>query len=80
MESGFHTSDSDSGGPGRDCHSGLQRSVGFLNMKVALSHTLYVRYRQIETFGRSTIRRFDANTSALKKLAARNYEDALQVC
>ena len=37
------------------------------------------RYRQIETFGRSTIRRFDKNMSALKQLAARNYEDALQV-
>ena len=37
------------------------------------------RYRQIDTFGRSTIRRFDKNMSALKQLAARNYEDALQV-
>ncbi|KAK7689700.1 hypothetical protein QCA50_007495 [Cerrena zonata] len=36
------------------------------------------RFRQVPTFGRSKIRRFDNNTSALKKLAARNYEDMLQ--
>jgi hypothetical protein len=38
------------------------------------------RYRQIPTFGRDTIRRFDANVSAMKKLAARDWEDLLQVC
>ena len=43
--------------------------------KLVLSY----RFRYIETFGRGTIRRFDRNTSALKKLAARNYEDCLQV-
>ncbi|THH26439.1 hypothetical protein EUX98_g7748, partial [Antrodiella citrinella] len=37
-----------------------------------------LRYRQIPTFGRSTIRRISSNTSALKKLAARDYEDYLQ--
>ena len=31
------------------------------------------------TFGRSTIRRFHANVSAMKKLAARDFEDILQV-
>lgn len=44
-----------------------------------ITNERHSRYRQIPTFGRSTIRRFDNNTSALKKLAARNYEDALQV-
>lgn len=39
-----------------------------------------LRYRQVPTFGRSTIRRMSENTSALKQLAARNYEDFLQVC
>ncbi len=38
------------------------------------------RYRQIPTFGRDTIHRFDANVSAMKKLAARDWEDLLQVC
>jgi hypothetical protein len=33
----------------------------------------------VPTFGRSTIRRFVNNASAMKKLAARNYEDLLQV-
>ncbi|KAI0069257.1 hypothetical protein BV25DRAFT_1867060 [Artomyces pyxidatus] len=36
------------------------------------------RYRQVPTFGRATIRRFSDNASAMKKLAARNYEDLLQ--
>ncbi|KAF7974005.1 hypothetical protein HWV62_13627 [Athelia sp. TMB] len=36
------------------------------------------RYRQISSFGRDTIRRFSANISELKKLAARDYEDMLQ--
>ena len=38
------------------------------------------RYRQIPTFGASTIRRFSSNASAMKKLAARDFEDLLQVC
>jgi hypothetical protein len=33
----------------------------------------------IPAFGRDTIRRFTSNTSDLKKLAARDYEDILQV-
>jgi hypothetical protein len=33
----------------------------------------------VPTFGRSTIRRFVNNASAMKKLAARNFEDLLQV-
>jgi hypothetical protein len=36
-------------------------------------------YRQITTYGRDTIRKFDANVSAMKKLAARDWEDLLQV-
>ncbi|KAJ7364427.1 hypothetical protein DFH08DRAFT_731010 [Mycena albidolilacea] len=36
------------------------------------------RYRMVPTFGRSTIRRFVNNASAMKKLAARNFEDLLQ--
>ena len=36
-------------------------------------------YRKIPTFGSDTIRRFTTNVSELKKLAARNFEDLLQV-
>ncbi|KAJ6457005.1 hypothetical protein C8R47DRAFT_1248481 [Mycena vitilis] len=36
------------------------------------------RYRQIPTFGAATIRRFTDNAAAMKKLAARNFEDLLQ--
>ncbi|KDR65796.1 hypothetical protein GALMADRAFT_1362616 [Galerina marginata CBS 339.88] len=36
------------------------------------------RYRRVSTFGRNTIRRFSNNASAMKKLAARDFEDRLQ--
>lgn len=38
------------------------------------------RYKTIPTFGRSTIRKIRKNVSAMKNLAARDYEDFLQVC
>lgn len=37
-------------------------------------------YRQVPTFGRDTIRCFTNNVSEMKQLAARDYEDLLQVC
>lgn len=37
------------------------------------------RYRLVPTFGRDTIRRFAENMSAMKKLAARDFEDMIQV-
>jgi hypothetical protein len=37
------------------------------------------RFRSVPTFGRDTIRRFHTNVSALTKLAARDFEDILQV-
>ncbi|KAJ7179977.1 hypothetical protein C8R43DRAFT_871063, partial [Mycena crocata] len=37
------------------------------------------RFRQVPTFGQSTIRRFTSNTSALKKMAAWNYQAILLV-
>jgi hypothetical protein len=36
------------------------------------------RYCLIPTFGKDTIRRFTENTSKLKHMAARNFEDFLQ--
>ena len=38
-----------------------------------------ISYRRVPTFGRDTIRRFSGNASAMKKLAARDFEDLLQV-
>jgi len=38
------------------------------------------RFREIPTFGRDTIRRFSNNVSGMKQLAARDFEDILQVC
>ncbi|KZP06410.1 hypothetical protein FIBSPDRAFT_764436 [Athelia psychrophila] len=43
-----------------------------------LINELDYRYRQMPSFGKDTIRKFVANTSELKKLAARNFEDLLQ--
>lgn len=37
------------------------------------------RFRQVTTFGVDTIRLFATNTSEMKKLAARDFEDILQV-
>jgi hypothetical protein len=37
------------------------------------------RYRCVPTFGRDTIRKFSSNTSEMKKRAARDFEDVLQV-
>jgi hypothetical protein len=45
----------------------------------ALLHELDQRYREIGTFGRDTIRKFRCNVSELKKMAARDFEDLLQV-
>ena len=36
-------------------------------------------FRDMPTFGSSTIRRFATNASEMKKLAARDFEDLLQV-
>ena len=37
-------------------------------------------FREIPSFGKDTIRKFAANPSELKKLAARDFENLLQVC
>lgn len=40
---------------------------------------IWGRYRQIPSFGKGTIRKFSSNVSQMKKLAARDFEDILQV-
>ncbi|KAK7685095.1 hypothetical protein QCA50_011932 [Cerrena zonata] len=56
--------------------------IHIIRMLVAIGGTAIQlfnqRYRQIPTFGRSTIRYFHKNASAMKKLAARDFEDLLQ--
>ena len=44
-----------------------------------LIFVLTYSFRQVPTFGADTIRRFSNNVSELKKLAARDFEDLLQV-
>ena len=38
------------------------------------------RYHQVPTFGWDTIRKFSNNALEMKKLAARDFEDLIQVC
>ena len=40
---------------------------------------IFIRFRDVPTFGRGTIRRFADNVSDMKKLAGRDFEDILQV-
>ena len=39
-----------------------------------------LRYREVPTFGKGTIRQITNNVSGLKQLAAHDYEDLLIVC
>lgn len=55
------------------------RFVLMLSIFVLNVHSM-LRFRRVPTFGRDTIRQFDTNVSAMKRLAARDYEDILQVC
>jgi hypothetical protein len=41
---------------------------------------MYFSFRMVPTFGLDTIRKFTNNVSGLKQLAARDFEDILQVC
>ncbi|THV03619.1 hypothetical protein K435DRAFT_650870 [Dendrothele bispora CBS 962.96] len=41
--------------------------------------SIFFRFRQVPAFGHSTIRHFATNASEMKKLAARDFEDLLQV-
>jgi hypothetical protein len=41
--------------------------------------TFAASFRQVPSFGRDGIRRFSANVSEMKKMAARDFEDLLQV-
>jgi hypothetical protein len=42
-------------------------------------HSRHCRYREVPPFGEDTIRKFSSNSSKLKKLAARDFENLLQV-
>jgi hypothetical protein len=53
-----------------DCTVSYQELINF---------SATTRFRAMPTFGSSTIRRFATNASEMKKLAARDFEDLLQV-
>lgn len=56
-----------------------RRSVFCLDASSLLTGMLALRYRQVPTFGRDTIRRFSRNVSEMKRIAAFDFEDILQV-
>lgn len=58
-----------------------RRCVSFRRFSDCRIKYLYIspRFRSMPTFGTSTIRRFASNASEMKKLAARDFEDLLQV-
>ena len=53
----------------------LRFNTNFLRIDIELK---YIRYRQVSPFSQ-TIRQFSNNVSEMKKLAAQDYEDLLQV-
>ncbi|KIK75878.1 hypothetical protein PAXRUDRAFT_18604 [Paxillus rubicundulus Ve08.2h10] len=63
---------------------GVWKAVFTHLMRILFAHggtsvqALNWRYRKVSTFGRGTIRRFHKNASAMKRLAARDFEDLLQ--
>ena len=59
--------------------SGTNSELLVSNCSALLTLLTDPRYRQIPTFGRDTIRRFANNTSEMRKLAAQDFEDILQV-
>jgi hypothetical protein len=57
----------------------LMHGNQFISMHLLETKCLPPSFRQIPTFGSSTIRRFANNVCGMKKLAARDFEDILQV-
>jgi hypothetical protein len=57
----------------------LAASHFFLRLAGDCFYSTPFRYRRVPTFGRGTIRRFSHNASSMTKLAARDFEDLLQV-
>jgi hypothetical protein len=54
--------------------------VYFSHFLLAHTRRIQPRFRAISSFGADTIRKFSTNTSELKKLAARDFENLLQAC
>ena len=65
--------------PWREWCTRTELEVSQQSIRVRLRDNEFDRYRKVATFGRGTIRRFHKNASAMKRLAARDYEDLLQV-
>lgn len=85
MEIHIHTFVTSSGRTRRRFGRSTEQSVSAYSQvffdvtETKVNGILIVSFRLIPSFGPSTIRRFTDNTAAMKKLAARDFEDILQV-
>jgi hypothetical protein len=57
----------------------MSLTIGIVDYLTHPCRLLLCSFRQIPTFGRDTIRKFRSNVSELKRMAARDFEDLLQV-
>jgi hypothetical protein len=64
---------------GNDCIQEFNKRYVKDNSYCCIATYSHSRFRMVPTFGSSTIRRFGKNVSHMKKLAARDFEDILQV-
>lgn len=77
LEGSTHSPDTNAGLIGGRCNTAIQLKVSwFVLSTINSSEHLFT---QVPTFGHLTIRMFHSNASGLKKLAARDFEDLLQV-
>lgn len=79
MEGVVHTFAADFACKWRGLHSEAKRRVSQHVYTHSYCINIILSYRTVPTFGKSTIRSFSNNASGMKKLAARDYEDLLQV-
>jgi len=80
MESSLHTLDADFVHCWWGHHPNAEWTVCKLETYTNCSYLFSTRYRQVPTFGRDTIWKFNNNVSGMKNLAGRDFEDLLQVC
>lgn len=57
-----------------------ERSARYSFTTALQAKLTFDRYRKVPSFGPATIRRFSSNVSEMSNMAARNFEDLLQVC
>jgi len=59
-------------------HNSITGSLYINYLSIYETDSLKLRFRHVPSYGNGVIRRFTNNTSEMKKLAARDFEDILQ--